>query len=262
MLKARYAGVIAALVVALVIVHPASAVAEECGAKVQATGGCSVTGSLSDDEVIVRGDIDGPGGLSDTDSTGPTDVGVSDAPGPEGCTRIVDARCSNEIPNESTAPVTLSDIATFHPTPGVDHSQPNGWTVIGLDTNFYATGGQHVVDGILLGQPASVRFTPVQWNWNYGDGTTGARDTPGSPWATRTAEFGPTPTSHVYRQRGTYVVALDVDFAAEYRYAGGSWVPIAGTLTIPANPLTLAVGDAKTVLVEHNCRQDPAGPGC
>ncbi|MCU1410166.1 MAG: hypothetical protein JWR04_2747, partial [Rhodoglobus sp.] len=38
--------------------------------------------------------------------------------------------------------------------------------------------------------------------------------------------------------------------------------PITGTLTIPANPLTLRVGDAKTVLVEHNCNHNPTGPGC
>ena len=165
MLGARRSGVVALLVVAFVILYPTSAVADECGAKIQATGGCSVTGSLSDDGVIVRGDIAGQGDLTETDSAGPTDVGVSDAPGPDGCTRIIDARCSKDrpdLPDDGTAPVTLSDIATFHPTPAVDHSQPAGWAIIGLDTNFYATGGQHTVDGTLLGQPASVRFTPVR----------------------------------------------------------------------------------------------------
>ena len=224
-----------------------------CSADGIKAGMCTVEGEVDEEKVTIEGTgtIGGPGGAP----------GVDD--GWDGGDSEPQSYCNDSHPIPClVASVTFSDIATFHPTPAVDHSQPNGWTVIGLDTNFYATGGQHVVDGILLGQPASVRFTPVHWNWDYGDGTTGARNTAGSPWATRTAEFGPTPTSHVYRQRGTFVVALDVDFAAEYRYAGGSWVPIAGTLTIPANPLTLAVGDAKTVLVEHNCRQDPAGPGC
>ena len=53
-----------------------------------------------------------------------------------------------------TPGVTISDIATFRPRPGTDHMQPDGWTIAGLDTNFYALAPQQVVPGTLLGRPA------------------------------------------------------------------------------------------------------------
>jgi hypothetical protein len=162
-----------------------------------------------------------------------------------------------------TAPITLADIAAFRPSPPVDHMEPNGWTIAGLDTNFYATGSAHIKDGTLLDQPASVRFTPVEWNWSYGDGAAASHPFPGTTWAAHgVAEFDPTGTSHVYAEYGSYYIDLDVDFAAEYRFAGGPWVQIRGTLTVPANRLAITVGDAKTVLVERECTRNPGGPGC
>src|SRR5690606_3856605 len=37
-----------------------------------------------------------------------------------------------------TGPVTLSDLVNFRPAPGVDSMEPDGWMIVGLDTNFYA----------------------------------------------------------------------------------------------------------------------------
>ncbi len=81
--------------------------------------------------------------------------------------------------------------------------QPDGWIVPGLDANFYAVTAPHVVNGTLLGQPASVRFTPVAFHWDYGDGNAATRSTKGATWeALGIPEFEPTPTSHVYATRG------------------------------------------------------------
>jgi hypothetical protein len=141
--------------------------------------------------------------------------------------------------------------------------EPDGWMIVGLDTNFYARAGVQVQDGLLLGEPASVRFTPVRYHWTYGDGTAASRSTPGTTWlAQGVREFDPTPTSHVYRASGTYYIDLTIDFAAEYRWAGGAWTTIAGTIPVPANRLVATAGGAKTVLVEHECTLNPTGPGC
>jgi hypothetical protein len=167
-------------------------------------------------------------------------------------------------PGEPGIPtITIRDIATFIPTPGRQQMEPDGWAVAGLDTNFYAITGQHVVNGTLLGRPADVRFTPVSYRWAYGDGTSATRSTPGGTWAALgIAEFEPTPTSHVYEQVGDYTITLSIVFAAEYRFNGGSWRPVIGTLTLPANDLYIRVGTAKTVLVEDDCLANPSGPGC
>lgn len=168
-----------------------------------------------------------------------------------------------EAETPGTPPITLRDIATFTPTPGRQQMEPEGWTVAGLDTNFYAITGQHVVNGTLLGRPADVRFTPTSYLWAYGDGSSSTKSTKGGTWESQgIAEFEPTPTSHVYEQLGDYTITLSIVFAPEYRFAGGPWHPVVGTITLPANDLHIRVGSAKTVLVEHDCLANPAGPGC
>lgn len=165
--------------------------------------------------------------------------------------------------DDATGPVTTRDIAAFVPTPGRQQMEPDGWTVAGLHTNFYAITEQHVVAGTLLGRPADVRFTPTAFHWVYGDGAAATKPTKGATWAAQGLdEFDPTPTSHVYQRLGDYTITLMITFGAEYRFDGGPWRPVIGSLTLPANDLHLRVGTAKTVLVEHDCFANPAGPGC
>ena len=141
--------------------------------------------------------------------------------------------------------------------------EPNGWVVPGLDANFYSVVGQQLVNGTLLGQPATVRFTPVAWHWNYGDGSAAVRATKGATWASQGLhDFDRTPTSHVYAAEGEYVIRLTIDFRAEYRFASTGFIPIAGIINLPANDLHVTVTGAKTVLVDRDCVANPAGPGC
>lgn len=164
---------------------------------------------------------------------------------------------------KAKGPVTLSDLRSFRPVPGTDHMQPVGWALVGLDTNFYATTPPELQHGTLLGERTDVRFTPVVWHWSYGDGTWATKGTAGATWAAqRIEELDPTATSHVYRARGAYTVDLEIEFAAEYRYAGGGWTPVDGTIDVPANELTVTALVAKTVLVAQDCVQNPKGPGC
>lgn len=222
-----------------------------------------VTGCVGDDDVIIEGDGTGntPGTPGNGGGGGGGGNNGSDDPADDAC----DLRECFEVENPPTPEreVTWSDIARFRPTPGVDHMQPNGWMVVGIPTNFYATGGPHVVDGELLGYPASVRFTPARWHWIYGDGKTASLSTPGTTWASQHArEFDKTSTSHVYDRAGTYYIDLSIDYTAEYRFAGSGWIAISGTLTLPANRLVATAGSAKTVLVEDECTRNPRGPGC
>jgi hypothetical protein len=159
--------------------------------------------------------------------------------------------------------ITLDDIASFRPAVGSDHTEPDGWTVVGLHTNFYSDARTHTVEGTLLGAPASVRFTPRSWTWDYGDGSTRTSARPGASWsALGVPEFEQTATSHVYATAATATVRLTIGFGAEYRLAGGEWTPIAGTLAVPAPPVALTARAADTVLVGADCGRDPGGPGC
>jgi hypothetical protein len=220
---------------------------------------CSVSGTLSPDGAILDATVNGRGGDG---SAGSGDPAAS--PPPDKCLgRVIvkEGECAPTIPTPAT--VTLSDVAAFRPDVGSNAMQPNGWAVVGLDTNFFSRGGADVVAGTLLGGPAEVRFTPVAWHWSYGDGTTRRATTGGGTWAELgIPEFDATPTSHVYAAKGNYTITLTIDYVAEYRLRSGAWVPIAGVLSLPSNPLTITVGSAKTVLVEDDCRVNPSGPGC
>ena len=239
------------------------AIAAECTPEQIYQGSCDVTGGVGNGEVIIEGSTTTPGTGGSGDGGGASSVDPFDPLAD--CIYVLNLRCLAAGPGRTTPiqPVTLADIAHFRPDPGIDSMQPNGWMIVGLDTNFYSTGGVQVHDGALLGQPASVRFTPIAWHWTYGDGSGASRSTPGSTWAAQgIPEFDSTPTSHIYASAGTYYIDLTIDFAAEYRFAGMPWLDIAGVLPVPANRLVATAGDAKTVLVERECTINPSGPGC
>ncbi|WP_156376815.1 hypothetical protein [Yonghaparkia sp. Root332] len=165
-----------------------------------------------------------------------------------------------------TPGITIRDVASFRPELATLSSEPDGWAVRGLHANVLAAGGTSIRTGELFGITAEVRFTPVAYLFDYGDGSAPlSTSTPGATWAALGLdEFDATPTSHVYESSGTYAVTLLVDYAAEYRIGGsGLWTPIPGTLAIPSDPVSIVVADsAATALVDRDCAANPRGPGC
>jgi len=228
------------------------------------SGTCSIDASVGSNDVTLTGTESSPGSGSGASKGS----GNGSAPPPFTCQIFVANRCLVRVPNPgqtapAAQPITLRDIASFRPAPGVQFMEPNGWVVPGLDANFYSVVGQQLVPGTLLGQPATVRFTPVGWHWNYGDGVAVVRATKGATWAAQGLhDFDPTATSHVYQAEGEYVIRLSIDFRAEYRFGATGFTPIAGAINLPANDLHVTVTGAKTVLVDHDCVANPDGPGC
>ncbi len=241
----------------------------DCTAIQRQTTGCNVDAAVGSDEVTLSGSASSPGSSGSSGGAASRGSGSAKARSFE-CDAIVAGRCLvrkvRPVPTEpapAIQPITLRDIASFRPAPGIQYMEPNGWVVPGLDANFYSVVDQQLVNGTLLGQPATVRFTPVAWHWNYGDGSAAVRSTRGATWAAqRLNDFDPTPTSHVYETEGEYLIRLSIDFHAEYRFGGSGFVPIRGTINLPANDLHVTVTGAKTVLVEHDCAANPSGPGC
>lgn len=238
-----------------------------CDLSSQELGLCT-SGSIGSDRVTLDGTFTTPGDEGDTESDPTVDVEGGDSDGDPNTfcmDRVGDLTCWSVTPSvdAGTAPVTLADIAEFRPEVGGHLMEPDGWTVTGLPTNMWSGASVHSVDGILLGGPATVRFTPVAWNWDYGDGSNTTLATGGAPWTTvGEREFSPTPTSHVFAREGTYTVTLTVDFRAEYRVGSGAWTAISGTLAVPAPPREVTVARATTVLVQGSCSDRPRSAGC
>ena len=235
---------------------------ESCQLSDAAGGLCHSSGALTDDGARLDGSIRGGGGGSGNS----IDLGGGATPVDPGfyCGRRTDLRCHLVDP-PPTGVLTLADVAAFVADPGAITTEPSGWAAIGLPFNAISTAASHEVMGTLLGGPATVRFTPVGWRWDFGDGPESVTTaTGGGTWASLgVAEFEPTATSHVYRYRGTYNVTAVVTFVADYRLGAGEWSRIPGTLELPARaPVSILAVTARTVLVDKDCKDNPRGPGC
>jgi hypothetical protein len=211
------------------------------------------------DLTIERNGADGDGGYLVAAPPDPLE------PGTARCYQTADAICIADRAAPTAPPgepiPTLTDIATFPVTVATAHNQPTGWGVVNRPTNFYADGGTHDVAGVLLGRPATVRFTPVAWHWDYGDDTTTSLAEPRTAWNPQT-QFRATATTHVYTKKNDYTVTLFIDYIAQYQYAGQPWRPVAGALRVRANDLQIITWRVKTRLVARDCLEDPQGAGC
>jgi hypothetical protein len=140
--------------------------------------------------------------------------------------------------------------------------EPSGWIVRGLPANFVANVSPNEHQGELLDRPVVVRFEPVNYSWNWGDGTSDTFDKPGQRWEDLGVErFTSTATSHEYSDRGPVTVSVEVGYAVEYSFGDGSWTAVSGSVSATAT-LAATVVSAKTVLVDGDCAEDPSGPGC
>ena len=159
--------------------------------------------------------------------------------------------------------ITISDLASFRPTAPTLEMEPDGWMLVGLPANFITRTNTHVVSGTLLDYPLDVRFTPSSYAWSWGDGTTSRSTVPGASWASLgLPEFSTTPTSHVFTERGIYQISVTVSYTVEFRIDSLPWRSVPGTLPGPATIVAAVAGNAKTVLVERECTENPHGPGC
>lgn len=182
-----------------------------------------------------------------------------------GCGWIPDGTNEPAEPADGGVPaITIRDIASFAPTPVADEMEPGpGVAVRRLPANFISRASTHEVTGALLGLPASVRFIPVGFAWDTGDGGRIESATPGEPWSNlHQPELSDTATSHRYSDRGYFEVRPTVTYAAEYRFDGSGWAPIDGTLEVAGEPYRVRVVTVDTRLTRGDCLKYPQDPGC
>lgn len=214
--------------------------------------------------------------ISGTDTRSPRDTSRSpnspadprtnpDKPKPCTTDPVRQASCNItavRITNDEGQPLTITDVAQFAPAPVTTAGEPGNVAIAGMPTNFVAAASVHTRAGTLFDRPISVRFTPVRFTFAFGDGASVTSSTGGQPWATLDqAQFTPTPTSHSYRERGTYSAHVTVRYTAEVDIGGG-WFSVTGELAVAGPAQQIRVYEAETALVARTCVEQPGAPGC
>lgn len=191
--------------------------------------------------------------------------GQIDEPTPCTTDPVRQASCNftaERVTNDEGRPLTITDVAQFAPAPATTVGEPGNVGIAGMPTNFVAAASVHTRAGTLFDRPTSVRFTPLRFSFTYGDGTTTTSNTGGRSWAALgQAQFTPTPTSHSYRERGSYSAHVTVHYTAEVDIGGG-WFPIDGELAVDGPVRQIRVYEAETALVARTCVEQPGAPGC
>ncbi len=123
--------------------------------------------------------------------------------------------------------VTLADLASFRPAIPSLTGEPPGFGVVGCRRTSWPRHPSSALPGTLLGWDVLVRFVPADYVFEYGDGVDRPPTTGGASWQQLgQAQFTPTATSHVYRERGTYPVRVTVEYAASVDFGSGIWRPV------------------------------------
>ncbi len=127
---------------------------------------------------------------------------------------------------------------------GAIRTDPDGWTLVNLETYFWCADGagescavlgepERVVT--LLGRQVRIRPHVTGYTWRFGDGTA--------------QTVGAGRVVHVYSSGLTAVVTVTLTWSADYAVGGGTFQPIGGSTTTTSAPLVLPVREARPVLV-------------
>ena len=142
--------------------------------------------------------------------------------------------------------ITRSDFAELPLTQPTVHLQPErDWFLVNMDTLAYTDGTPQMLETTVLDVPVRVRATPVEFSWDFGDGSAPLVTTvAGAPWPSDDI-------SHVYeREAEDVAITLTTTWSGEFQVSGqGPWIPIAGTTSTQSQSAPFRVEATETRLV-------------
>lgn len=126
---------------------------------------------------------------------------------------------------------------------------PEGWLPVNMVNVLYAESEPQTMDMTLLGTPVQVRATPVQYDWDLGDGNTISTAEPGKPYPSEAV-------SSTYRYEGWYDVTLTTTFSGQFSVDGGPWQDIDGTIQVGSEPISIFSKSLESRLVNGDVPVD------
>lgn len=148
--------------------------------------------------------------------------------------------------------------ANFTPTSVAASVYPSNQLGVGQLATFVTSAVVHYRSGTLLAIPTEVRFTPVEIEWDLGDGFTGTGQS----------------LNFAYEQMGTFAVLLRVRYEVSYRYKGTQgWIAEPDSIQVSDNlfvevselaniEVPQEQGRRKALLVGQSCLERPGTFGC
>lgn len=120
--------------------------------------------------------------------------------------------------------------------------QPDGETLVNVETIFYTDPTVLRRTVTLLGRTVRLECTPVRFTWVHGDGTTASTSKPGRPYPAKDV-------THRYEQPDDNVGArVDTTYRVRYSVDGGGWATLDETLTARGPVTAIDVDEAAPVL--------------
>ncbi|RZU62697.1 hypothetical protein EV380_2299 [Zhihengliuella halotolerans] len=140
-----------------------------------------------------------------------------------------------------------------------------GAALRGTHLNMWADAADHTLGTTLLGVEVTIRATPLNYTWDYGDGQAKTSAYAGGPVtagaAARAADSG-TATSHQYEATGFYPVSVTTTYAGQFKTPTSDWIPIPGVATVTSPAKTATIWKSETRLVSGDCTENPKSWGC
>lgn len=146
---------------------------------------------------------------------------------------------------EAIISFTLADFRRLPLPPGdaTVQTAANDEVLIRARTNVYVDAPEQTYNITILDTAVTVRATPVEYSWDFGDGTDPLVTTdPGAPYPDLT-------TWHTYETSGDHAITLTTSYAGEFSVAGGPFQAIPGTAEITGEPMPVTVVTTSNRLV-------------
>jgi hypothetical protein len=150
-------------------------------------------------------------------------------------TTLIYQPCNTEVPEQSAPIITVSE-HDFRQLPLAAPAltiQPAATSTlyVNLPVYMHSSSDSQILTTTILDTPVTIRATPIEYTWDYGDSESHTKTSPGQPYPDTT-------NAHTYSVPGTYITTLTTQWAGEFTIDNGqTWTPIDGTAsTTTASP--------------------------
>lgn len=142
--------------------------------------------------------------------------------------------------------VTRQDLLNLPVAPGEMSVQPaREWVLVNMPTIVYTQAQPQTFDITILDTPVQVHVEPVNYAWDFGEGSVVHTTDPGAPYPNHTV-------SHTYEnataEGQSQSIELTTTWAGEFSVAGGPWEPVDGAVTTSLTSEPFTVDEARSEL--------------